>query len=92
MVFLVASEIASAAHGWTWVVALLMGTACLRWWPGPRAWITQCMLLVLINVTVESVLTYIEFLAVHDTFITLKTSALVLQFLLHELAIGLIFF
>lgn len=92
MTFLVASEFAAAAHGWSWIVILLMGTACMRWWPGPRSWMTQCMLIVLINVIVESVLSYIEFLAIHDTFITLKTSALVLQFLLHEMALGLIFF
>lgn len=92
LVFLVASEISAAAHGTTWIIALFMITACLRQWPGSRSWITQCVLIVIVNVIVESVLSYIEFLAVHDTFITLKTSALVLQFLLHEMALGLIFF
>ena len=48
---LVASEIASRGRRLrTWIVALLVGTARLCWWPGPRAWITHpSMLIVRIN-------------------------------------------
>ncbi len=88
VIFLVASDISSVTRGWVCAVAVLgvlVAFQCV--FPGPRAWVTQCVLIVLINITVEMVLSYVEFLAVHDTFVTLKTSALVLQFVIHEMAI-----
>ncbi len=44
-----------------------------------------------INVAVESVLSYIKLLAVHDTFIMLKASVLVFQLQLRAMALGLLF-
>ena len=92
LMFLVASGVSSILHTWSDVVVLMIVVSAMRIWPGPRSWATQCTLLVLVSVAVERILRYIEFLAVHDTFVTLKTSALVLQFVMHELGRALILF
>ena len=91
LVYMVSAGIADAVSdglpGGGGADALVVGGAawCLYCvWPGPRAWISQCMLLAFVNVLVASALAYIRRLAAHDTFITLKTSAVVLHFLLHE--------
>jgi len=103
-VFLVASEVPRAflaAPGGSgddnsgeegWVVLGCLATAATLFrtvWPGPRSWMSDCVLVAGVNVAVERVLGYIQRLAVNDTIITLKTSALVLQFMLHEFGVVL---
>jgi hypothetical protein len=44
------------------------------------------LLLVVVNLAVAATLTYIKQLAIYDTVITLKTSALVLQFIVSDLS------
>jgi hypothetical protein len=77
----------SAAMGWWWIhaAAVFIVFGMLRWWPGPNMWATQCAMLVFVNLVVFAALQYIKRLAVSDAFITLKTSALVLQFVMHQL-------
>ena len=89
LIYLIASEAASGLVGWTWAGFMAMAVAILRVWPGPRFWITDCVLVVLVNILVAEALRYIRLLAVNDTFITLKTSALVIQFLIHEITLNI---
>ena len=89
MVFTVASELSAAFGGWMWLVVFGLAYSCFRLWPGPHSWVTQCVLMAWVNQIVKAVLGYIRFLAVNDTFVTLKTAAIVLQFLIHELSAGL---
>ena len=97
-VFLVASEVPRAFmvtggesdSGWVELACLAAAATLFRTvWPGPRAWVSDCVLVAGVNVAVERVLGYIQRLAVNDTIITLKTSALVLQFMLHEFGVVL---
>lgn len=85
-------SVASAAQGfivgdwWLWVV-FLAGVGCaMRSWFGANVWITQCAVLVMCNVVVSATLRYIQNLAIHDTIITLKASAIVVQMVLHGVA------
>ncbi len=97
-VFLVASEVPRAFmvtggesdSGWVELACLAAAATLFRTvWPGPRSWMSDCVLVAGVNVAVERVLGYIQRLAVNDTIITLKTSALVLQFMLHEFGVVL---
>jgi hypothetical protein len=91
MVYSVASVISEVMgdNPVLWAVALVPGIMGLRHWPGENAWATHCALIVFVNLLVGTALGYIHRLAVYDTFVTLKTAALVLQFGLHELAVQL---
>lgn len=89
LVYLIASEASSTLVGWTWAGFMALAVAILRVWPGPKFWVTDCALVMLVNIIVREALRYIQFLAINDTFITLKTSALVIQFLIHELTLNL---
>jgi hypothetical protein len=51
-----------------------------------KSWATRVVILVAVNVAVSRMLMYIKTLAAYDTIITLKTSAIVIQFVMHELS------
>jgi hypothetical protein len=92
LVFLVAMGIATACADGLPKGADVAVVGFAAWllycvWPGRNAWISQCALVAFVNVLVSSALGYIRRLAAHDTFVTLKTSALVLQFLVHEVGV-----
>ena len=88
LVFAVASEVESyvTSDWWIWALIMLGVLAGVRRWLGMKLWISQCVLIVWVNVIVTGALAYIRQLAVNDTIVTLKASALVIQFLLHEAA------
>jgi len=71
---------------WYWVAALFALMQMLQAWVSLRSMAVQVLLLVVVNVSVATTITYIKQLAIHDTIITLKTSALVLQFVVNEMA------
>jgi len=71
---------------WLWCVFLCLLIRALQLWPGPDAWPTRIALLLLVNVAISSMLDYIQYLSMYDTIVTLKASALILQFIVHELA------
>jgi hypothetical protein len=62
-------------------------TRFLTQWIGLESWATRVVILVLVNVTVSVAISYIQKLAVYDTVVTLKTSALIIQFVLHEFSV-----
>ena len=72
------------------VVPAFMLLLFLERFLGWGVWVTRVVLLVFVGLVVDIVLTYIAGLAATDTILTLKVSALVLQFLLHEIGIVLI--
>lgn len=65
----------------TTIITFLLSLVC-KHCIGVTAWPTRACILVCSNVFVQSVLQYVQQLAVFDTIVTLKTSALVLQFLM----------
>jgi len=69
-----------------WCVFLCLLARALQVWPGPNAWPSQITILLLVNVIISSMLDYIRHLSMYDTIVTLKASALILQFIVHELA------
>ena len=71
---------------WLWCGFLLLLSKVLAWWIGLRSWATRITILVLVNLAVALMIDYIKKLAIFDTIVTLKTSALVIQFMLHELS------
>lgn len=89
MVYSVASVVSEALGGdpLLWAVALLAAIMGMRHWPGANTWASHCAMIVFVNLLVTAALEYIHRLAVYDTFVTLKTAALVLQFCLHEVAV-----
>ena len=89
MVFSVASVVSEVMGGnpILWASVLLPVIMGMGYWPGPNVWATHCALIVFVNLLVGASLGYIHRLAVYDTFVTLKTAALVLQFALHEAAL-----
>jgi hypothetical protein len=72
---------------WLWCGFLLLLSRFLAQWIGLEAWATRIAILVLVNITVAMTITYIQRLAVYDTIVTLKSSALIVQFVLHELSV-----
>jgi len=64
-------------------VVLFVLLRILLLWLSLNSQFIQILILTIVNTTVNVVLSYIQNLAVHDTLITLKTSALVLQFIVH---------
>jgi len=71
---------------WLWCIFLSLLARVLQVWPGSAAWPTQITLLLLVNVAISAMLGYIQYLSMYDTIVTLKASALILQFVVHELA------
>lgn len=71
---------------WLWGVFLAGVVGLMRSWFGANVWITQCAVLVLCRVVVSATLRYIQQLAMHDTVITLKAAAIVVQMILHGVA------
>ena len=88
LVFAVAAEVELyvTSDWWIWALVLLAVLAAVRRWLGMRLWISQCALILWVDVIVKATLGYVQRLAVNDTIVTLKASALVIQFVLHELA------
>ena len=72
---------------WLWCGFFLLLTRILTSWIGLGSWATRVTILVLVNVVVASLILYIQTLAVYDTIVTLKASALIIQFLLHEFSV-----
>ena len=72
---------------WLWCGFFLLLTRFLTQWIGLESWATRVVILVLVNVTVSVAISYIQKLAVYDTVVTLKTSALIIQFVLHEFSV-----
>lgn len=75
-----------ASDRWVWCAFLALLVEVLKAWIGLRSWTTQTAILVLVGLAVTEALAYIQHLAMFDTFLALKTTAIVLQFGLHELA------
>ena len=75
------------ADSWLWCIFICLVACILQKWPGPDAWPTQVALLLFVNVAISSTLDYIQYLSMYDTLVTLKASALILQFVVHELAL-----
>lgn len=71
---------------WYWCGILFIAMQVLSSWLTIKSTIVRVLLLLIINVAVSKTLDYISRLAVYDTIITLKTSALVIQFLIHEVS------
>ena len=71
---------------WLWCGFLFLFSRLLTSWIGLKSWATRVAILVTVNVAVSRMLLYIKTLAAFDTIITLKTSAIVIQFLMHELS------
>jgi len=74
------------SDAWLWCGFLLLLSKVLSWWIGLRSWATRITILVLVNLVVALMIGYIKTLAIFDTIVTLKTSALVIQFVMHELS------
>jgi hypothetical protein len=74
------------SDGWYWTGILFIAMNVVEWWLTINAMAVQVLLLVVVNLAVAQTLNYIKQLAVYDTIITLKTSALVLQFVVHEMS------
>jgi len=70
---------------WYWAAILLCMYQVTCAWLTVRSPFVQVLLIMMTNLVVGNVLTYIKNLAVYDTIITLKTSAIVLQFVVHEI-------
>jgi hypothetical protein len=88
MVYNIAGSIQSyiRADPWYWCLALGLLMRALAGWLSYGSMAVQVLLLVVVNVAVAATLTYIKQLAIYDTVITLKTSALVLQFVVSDLS------
>jgi hypothetical protein len=71
---------------WLWCGFLFLLARMLTLWIGLKSWPTRVAILVAVNVAVSRMLLYIKALAAFDTIVTLKTSAIVIQFLMHELS------
>jgi len=71
---------------WYWCGMLFVLLQLLVSWLTIKSMATRILLLLVINLAVANTLAYIRRLAVYDTVITLKTSTLVLQFVLQELS------
>jgi hypothetical protein len=74
------------SDAWYWVGILFILMQALSAWLTIKSMAVQVLLLVVVNLAVAQTLVYIRQLAIYDTIITLKTSALVLQFVVHELS------
>jgi hypothetical protein len=72
---------------WYWAGILFVLYQLMSFWLTIRNGFVQILLIMLSNLVVGTILQYIRQLAVHDTVITLKTSALIVQFLIHEFTI-----
>lgn len=66
----------------TSIMAFFLSLAC-KVFLGVHTWQTRASILIFTNIIVQSFLNYIQRLAVYDSIVTLKTSALVLQFFIH---------
>ena len=71
---------------WLWCGFFFLLSRLLMSWIGLKSWATRVVILVAVNVAVSRMLMYIKTLAAYDTIITLKTSAIVIQFVMHELS------
>lgn len=71
---------------WFWIAVLFIILQILLMWLETKSAFIQVLILTIVSCTVKTILQYIKNLAVHDTIITLKTSAIVLQFVIHELS------
>ena len=71
---------------WYWCLGLGILMRALAAWLSFGSLAVQVLLLVVVNLAVAATLTYIKQLAIYDTVITLKTSALVLQFIVSDLS------
>lgn len=71
---------------WFWIAIMFIILQILLMWLETKSAFTQVLLLTIVSCTVKTILQYIKNLAIHDTIITLKTSAIVLQFVVHELS------
>jgi hypothetical protein len=69
---------------WYWAVILFCLYQATCAWLTVRSPFVQVLLIMMTNLVVGNVLTYIKNLAVYDSIVTLKTSAIVLQFMVHE--------
>jgi len=92
MVYNIAGSVQSyiKSDPWYWCGVLLIVMQAVAAWLTMRSMASQVLLLVIVNLAVATTLTYIQRLAVYDTIITLKTSALVLQFIVHEMSRNLV--
>jgi len=70
-----------------WCGFLLLLSQFLTQWVGLEFWATRVNILILVNIAVSQAIVYIQRLAVYDTIVTLKSSALVIQFVLHEFCV-----
>lgn len=88
LVFNIANSLQSyvKADPWYWCLGLGLLMRALAAWLSYEALAVQVLLLVVVNLAVAATLTYIRQLAIYDTVITLKTSALVLQFIVSDLS------
>ena len=68
---------------WLYSFILFIIMQGLVYWITFKSKFVQILILIIVNTVVGLVLDYIQKLAVYDTLITLKTSALVLQFVVH---------
>ena len=71
---------------WLWCGFLFLLVGILKSWIGLKSWATRVVILVTVNVAVSRMILYIKALAAFDTIVTLKTSAIVIQFVMHELS------
>jgi len=88
LVFSIANSLQSyvKTDPWYWCLGLGLLMRALAAWLSYEALAVQVLLLVVVNLAVAATLTYIRQLAIYDTVITLKTSALVLQFIVSDLS------
>lgn len=88
MVYNIAGSIQSfiKSDPWYWCGILLILLQLVSSWLTMKSMAAQVLLLIIVNLAVATTLTYIKQLAVYDTVVTLKTSALVLQFIVHEMS------
>jgi hypothetical protein len=69
---------------WYWTGVLFLIYYLLSWILTVENSFVQILLIMISNLVVTNILNYIKFLATHDSIITLKTSAIVIQFIVHE--------
>ena len=70
---------------WYWIAILGFAIQVMIIWLPLQNFFVQITILTIVNKAVSSILGYIKELAIHDTVITLKTSAIVLQFIVREI-------
>jgi hypothetical protein len=70
---------------WYWIAILGFAIQVMIIWLPLQNFFVQITILTVVNKAVSSILGYIKELAIHDTVITLKTSAIVLQFIVREI-------